>query len=77
MKDDDVKLICDINTQCANVIEARRPDLTLVDKKAKSCFIIDVAILGDCKMREIELEEIEKYQNLKRELKRFLVAEKG
>ena len=71
MKDDDVKLICDINTQCANVIEARRPDLILVDKKAKSCFIINVAILGDCKIREKEIEEIEKYQNLKRELKRF------
>ena len=71
VEDDDVKLIWDINIQCDNVIEARRPDLILVDKKAKSCFIINVAILGDCKIREKEIEEIEKYQNLKRELKRF------
>ena len=71
MEDDDVKLIWDINIQCDNVIEARRPDLILVDKKAKSCVIIDVAIPGDCRIREKEIEKIEKYQNLKRELKRL------
>ena len=71
MEDDDVKLIWDINIQCDNVIEARRLDLILVDKKAKSCVIIDVAIPGDCRIREKEIEKIEKYQNLKRELKRL------
>ena len=70
MEDDDVKLIWYINIQCDNVIEARRPDLILVDKKAKSCLIIDVAIPGDCRIREKEIEKIEKYHNLKRELKR-------
>ena len=71
MEDDDVKLIWDINIQCDNVIEARRPDLILVDKKAKSCVITDVAIPGNCRIREKEIEKIEKYQNLKRELKRL------
>ena len=71
VEDDDVKLIWDINMECDNVIEARRPDLILVDKKAKSCVIIDVAIPGDCRIREKEIEKIEKYQNLKRELKRL------
>ena len=71
MEDDDVKLIWDINIQCGNVIKARRTDLTLVDKKAKSCVIIDVAIPGDCRIRKKEIENIEKYQNLKRELKRL------
>ena len=71
VEDDDVKLIWDINIQCDNVIEARRPDLILVDKKAKSCVITDVAIPGDCRIREKEIEKIEKYQNLKRELKRL------
>ena len=33
VKDDDVRLIWDINIQCDNVMEARRPDLILVDKK--------------------------------------------
>ena len=52
-------------------MEARRSDLILVDKKAKSCVIIDVAIPGDCRICEKEIEKIEIYQNLKRELKRF------
>ena len=70
VEDDDVKLIWYINIQCA-IIEARRPDLILVNKKAKSCVIIDVAIPGDCRIREKEIEKTEKYQNLKRELKRL------
>ena len=71
VEDDDVKLIWDINIQCDNVIEARRPDLILINKKAKSCVIIDVSIRGDCRIREKEIEKIEKYQNLKKELKRL------
>ena len=67
VKDDDVRLIWDINIQCDNVMEARRPDLILVDKKVKSCVIIDVAVPGDCRIREKEIGKIEKYQNLKRE----------
>ena len=71
VEDDDVKLIWDINIQCDNVNEVRRHDLILVDKKAKTYVIIDVAIPGDCRIREKEIEKIEKYQNLKRQLKRF------
>ena len=71
MEDDDVKLIWDINIQCDNVIEARRPDLILVDKKEKLCVIIDVAISSNCRICDKVIEKIEKYQNLKRELKRF------
>ena len=71
MKGDDIKLIWDKNIQYDNVIEARRPDLTLADTKAKSCVIIDVALPGDCRIREKEIEKIEKYQNLKKELKRL------
>ena len=70
MEGDDVKLIWDKNIQY-DVIERRRPDLTLVDAKANSCVIIDVALPGDCRIREKEIEKIEKYQNLKKELKRL------
>ena len=76
MEDDDVKLIWDMNIQCGNVMDVRRPDLILVEKNAKSCVIIDVAIPGDCRICEKEITKIEKYQNLKRELK-VLVGEKG
>ena len=71
VEDDDVKLLWDMNIQCDNVIEARRPDLVLVDKKKKSCVIIDIAVPGDCRIREKEMEKIEKYQNPKIELKRL------
>ena len=54
-------LIWDINIQCDKVMEARRPDSIWVDKKAKSCIISDVAIPGDCRMREKEIEKMEKY----------------
>ena len=71
VKDDDVKVIWDINIQCDNVIKARRPNLILVDKEAKSCVIIDVTIASDGRIGEKEIEKIEKYQNLKRKLKRL------
>ena len=71
VEDDGVKLTRDINIQCDNVMEARRPDLILVDKKVKSCVTIDVAVPGDCRIREKEIENVEKYQNLKRDLKRL------
>ena len=71
VEDDDVKLIWDINIQCDNVMESRRPDLILVDNKVKSCIIVDVAVPDDCRICEKEIEKIEKYQNLKRELKKL------
>ena len=57
-------------------MKARRPNLILVDKKPKSCIIIDVTVPGDCRIREKEIEKIEKYQDLKR-AEKALVAEKG
>ena len=74
--EDDVKLISDINIQCDNVMEVRRPGLILVDKKVKSSVIIDVAVPHDCRICEKEIGKIEKYQNLKRAAK-ALVTEKG
>ena len=75
VEDDDVKLIWDINIQC-DVMEARRTNLILVDKKVKLCVTIDVPIPGDCRISEKEIEKIEKYQNLKRELKRLWLLKK-
>ena len=71
VEDDDVKLVWDMNIHCAYVIETRRPDKALVDKKTKSCVIIDIAVPSDCRIREKEMEKIENYQNLNGELKRI------
>ena len=54
-----------------HVIEARRPDLVVVDKKERSCKIIDFAVPGDSRIEEKEKDKIEKYQDLGRELKKI------
>ena len=43
----------------------------LVDKSKKSCHIIDVANPEDSGAKEKEVEKVEKYQNLARELRRM------
>ena len=45
--------------------------LGLKIQNAKSYVIIDVAIPGDCRIRDKEIEKIEKYPNLKRKRQRF------
>ena len=45
--------------QCNNVIEARRPDIVVVDKKRKNCQIIDIAIPADATVGRKEKEKIE------------------
>ena len=61
----------DFNIQTDHVIEARRPDLVLVDKKEISCKIIDFAVPGDSRMEEKEKDKIQKYQELGRELQKI------
>ena len=53
------------------VIDARRSDLVVVDKKRRTCKIIDFAVPGDSRIEEKEKEKIEKYQDLKRELQKI------
>ena len=48
--------------------EARRPDIFLVDKKEREVVIIDVAIPDNDKVKDKELEKLEKYQLLKDEI---------
>ena len=52
-------------------IEARRPDLLLIDKSEKNCQIIDVAIPEDGRVRAKEGEKVEQYQDLVREVERY------
>ena len=52
-------------------MQAWRPDLVLVDKKKRSCKIIDFAFPGDSKIEEKEKDMIEKYQDFGRELQKI------
>ena len=66
-----VKLLWDMNIQCDNVIEARRPDIVIIDKKEKSCIIVDIAVPADGRVHEKEREKVEKCQDLRREIGRL------
>ena len=67
----------DINVQCDNVIEARRPDIILIDKKERKGLIINIAVPADVRLGEKEREKMEKYQNLKREIGRLWKLKNG
>ena len=49
----------DFSIQTDHVIEARRPDLVVVDKKEKSCKIIDFEVPGDSRIEEKKKDKIE------------------
>ena len=53
------------------LLEAPRLDLVVVDKKKKTCKIIDFAVQGDSRIEGKEKEKIEKYQYLRREFQKI------
>ena len=61
-------ILWDFTVQCDRKIEARRPDIVFVDEKEREVVIIDVAIPGDDRVKDKELEKVEKYQLLKDEI---------
>ena len=67
----EIKVLWDINIQCDNLIEARRPDLIVIDEKEQKGIIIDIAVPADVRVEEKEKEKVEKYQDLKREIRRL------
>ena len=71
VENDSIKLLWDINIQCDNVKEARRPDIVVIDKKEKVCIIVDIAVPADRRVEEKEQEKVEKYQDLRRETGRM------
>lgn len=49
-------------------IDHNKPDLVLLDKKGKTCYIIDVACPFDTRVEKKEKEKFEHYTDLKYEL---------
>ena len=54
LENEDYKILWDFSIQTDHVIEARRPDLVVVDKKEISYKIIDFAVPGDSRIEEKE-----------------------
>ena len=65
------KLLWDFKIQTENKIEHNKPDIVnvVLDKIERKCLIIDVACAFDIRVKGKEKEEIENYQELKREFK--------
>ena len=62
VKNKKVKVLRDINVQCDNVIEPRRPDIIVIDKKEWKGIIIDInfAVPADVTVGEKEREKVKK-----------------
>ena len=60
-KNEKYKLLWDMMIQCDQHIQARKPDMVLLNKRTKVATIIDIAIPGDKRVEEKEVEKIEKY----------------
>ena len=65
------KVLWDVVIQLDKEIEARRPDMVVLDKISKEVKISDIAIPGDFRVCEKELEKINKYKLLKDEIARL------
>ena len=61
LENENYKLLRDFTIQCNRMVEARRPDIILVDKKKKKIKILDVAVPGVGRVKDKELEKIEQY----------------
>ena len=71
LENEDYKILWDFSIQTDHVIEARRPDLAVVDKKSRTCKIHDFAVPGESRIEEKEKEKIEKYEDLRKELQKI------
>ena len=60
LENEDCIILCDFSIQTYDVIEVWRPDLAVVDRKERSCKVINFAVPGDGMIEEKEKDKIEK-----------------
>ena len=63
LDNEDYKILWNFSIQTDHIIEARRPDLVVVDEEERSCKIIDFAVPGDSRIEEKEKDKIDKYKD--------------
>ena len=71
MENEHVKLLWDFTVQTDRTIDARRPDLILIDKIIEECKTIYVAVPRDTRVVKKEEEKIEKNRDLAIEIGRI------
>ena len=65
------KIFRDVVVQCEKEIEARPPDVAVLDKTSKEVKIFDIVIPGDVRVSEKEVEKINNFKLLKAEIARL------
>ena len=50
VENEEVKVLWNIDVQCDNVMEARRPDIILIDRKEQKGIIIDISVPADVRV---------------------------
>ena len=68
-ENDTHKLLWDIQTD--HLISARRPDLIIINKKNRTCKIVEFAVPDYHRIKLKECEKKDKYLDLARELKKL------
>ena len=71
LENDSHKLLWDFNIQTDHLIPARRPELIIINKKKRTCKIVDFAVQADHRIKLKECEKKDKYLDLARELKKL------
>ena len=71
LENDSHKLLWDFNIQTDHLILSRRPDLIIMNKKKRTCKIVDFAVPADPRIKPKECEKKDKYLDLARELKKL------
>ena len=70
LENDTHKLPWDFDTNTDHRISARRPGLIIINKKKRTCKIVDFAVPADHRIKLKECEKKDKYLDLARELKK-------
>lgn len=70
-ENNDFHILWDFEVQTDHAIEARRADMIVTDKKNNICKIIDFTVPFDSRVDSKEVEKIEKYQDLAREVRKI------
>ena len=71
LENEDFKLLWDYDIQVDREIRERRPDLVVVNKKLKEAWLVDVAVPGDARVADKEIEKQVKYRDLAIEVQRL------
>ena len=66
-----MKLLWDFRIQTDHHLDHNRPDIVVLEKEGRMCFIVNVACPFDTRVAEKEREKIDHYQDLKGEVQKI------